>query len=324
MACKKLWPEKLFFVKHPYLQTAVFACFQYDRDLWGISMGPPMASPGFHCGLLGGEDTGTVAGKEMFLTHCGLGDVAVISNVYNSDWTWGLPPAINTLRPRQNGRHFPDDIFKWIFLNENVWILTNILLKFVPRGPINNTPTLVQIMAWRRPGDKPLSETMMARLPTCICVTRPQWVKDHWYAVFTKIFYYIESNRPIPQIPQCTSPISHNAPFTTEMYTFMFWMVHCGTWDWCTVGFENVFYFRQTDRLIFITYLLCVMLGNNFFSTFCEHFGRVVTVTRLQDICVVPEVKTPLVFLRSRKFNPLTTGSFWSKCSALRMLMPWC
>ena len=32
-------------------------------------------------------------------------------------------------------------------------------------------------MAWRRPGDKPLSETMMVRLPTHICVTRPQWVK---------------------------------------------------------------------------------------------------------------------------------------------------
>ena len=31
-------------------------------------------------------------------------------------------------------------------------------------------------MAWRRPGDKPLSEPMMVRLPTHICVTRPQWV----------------------------------------------------------------------------------------------------------------------------------------------------
>ena len=27
---------------------------------------------------------------------------------------------INTLRPRQDGRHFPDDIFKRILLNENV------------------------------------------------------------------------------------------------------------------------------------------------------------------------------------------------------------
>ena len=83
---------------------------------------------------------------------------------------------LNTLRPRQNGRHFPDDIFKWIFLNENVWISISIPLKFVPRGPINNIPTLVQVIAWRRPGDKPLSEPMMVRLPTHICVTRPQWV----------------------------------------------------------------------------------------------------------------------------------------------------
>ena len=84
--------------------------------------------------------------------------------------------AVNKLRPRQNGRHFADDIFKCIFLNENVWITIKISLKFVPKGPINNIPALVQKMAWRRPGDKPLSETMMVRLLTHICVTRPQWV----------------------------------------------------------------------------------------------------------------------------------------------------
>ena len=50
-------------------------------------------------------------------------------------------------------------------------------LKFVPEGPINNIPTLVQIMAWCRPGDKPLSEPMVVRLLTHIYVTRPQWVK---------------------------------------------------------------------------------------------------------------------------------------------------
>ena len=43
-------------------------------------------------------------------------------------------------RPRQNGRHFPDDISKWIFLNENVWILIHISLIFVPMGPISNIP----------------------------------------------------------------------------------------------------------------------------------------------------------------------------------------
>ena len=84
---------------------------------------------------------------------------------------------INTLRPRQNGRRFADDILKCIFLNENAWILLKISLKFVPKVRINNIPALVQIMAWRRPGDKPLSEPKMVSLLTHICVARPQWVK---------------------------------------------------------------------------------------------------------------------------------------------------
>ena len=63
-------------------------------------------------------------------------------------------------------------------MNENVRISTNISLEFVPRGLINNIPALVQIMAWRLPGDKPLSEPIMVNLLTHICVTRPQWVKD--------------------------------------------------------------------------------------------------------------------------------------------------
>ena len=45
-------------------------------------------------------------------------------------------------------------------------------LKFVPKGPINNIPALVQVMAWRRPGDKPLTGPMMVSLPTHIRVTR--------------------------------------------------------------------------------------------------------------------------------------------------------
>ena len=82
-----------------------------------------------------------------------------------------------TGRLRQDGSRFPDDTFERIFLNENVIILIKISLKFVPYGPINNIPALVQIMAWRWSGDKPLSEPMMGRLPTHICVTRPQWLQ---------------------------------------------------------------------------------------------------------------------------------------------------
>ena len=39
-------------------------------------------------------------------------------------------------------------------------MLTRISLQFVPEGPIDNKPELVQIMAWHRPGDKPLPEPM--------------------------------------------------------------------------------------------------------------------------------------------------------------------
>ena len=84
---------------------------------------------------------------------------------------------LNTLTPGQDGCHFPDDIFKCIFLNKNVLISIKISLTFVPKGPINNIPALVQIMAWRRPGDKPLFVPMLVNLVTHICVTRPQCIK---------------------------------------------------------------------------------------------------------------------------------------------------
>ena len=91
--------------------------------------------------------------------------------------------SINTLRPRQTCPHFADDILKLIFLNENVWILLKISLKFVLKVRINNIPALDQIMAWCRPGDKPLSEPMIVWLLMHICVTRPQWVKEVSYFI---------------------------------------------------------------------------------------------------------------------------------------------
>ena len=45
--------------------------------------------------------------------------------------------------PCQNGRHFADDNFKCIFVNENGCNLIQISLKFIPKGPIDNIPTLV-------------------------------------------------------------------------------------------------------------------------------------------------------------------------------------
>ena len=80
----------------------------------------------------------------------------------NSDSIESILWMINSSPPGQNGRHLADDIFKCIFLNENLLILIKISLKFIPNGPIYNIPTLVQIMAWRRPGDKSLSVPMVA------------------------------------------------------------------------------------------------------------------------------------------------------------------
>ena len=46
------------------------------------------------------------------------------------------------------------------------------------RRQVNNISALVQIMAWHRPGDKPLSELMMVSLLTHTCGTRLQLVND--------------------------------------------------------------------------------------------------------------------------------------------------
>ena len=105
----------------------------------------------------------------------------------------------NSLRPRQNGRHFADDTFNCIFLYENVIVSIRISLKFVLKGPIDNIPALVQIMAWRRPGDKPLSEPMIVSLPMHICVTRPQWVKLLQF--FLQCWNWKSKNLSHPRIP---------------------------------------------------------------------------------------------------------------------------
>ena len=57
---------------------------------------------------------------------------------------------------------FADDIFECIFLDENLWIANGILLKYGPYGLIENKSSMVQIMEYRRPGYKPLSEPMLA------------------------------------------------------------------------------------------------------------------------------------------------------------------
>ena len=68
------------------------------------------------------------------------------------------------MTPEQNGRRLADDIVKHIFLTENICILINISLKFVCRGPVDIKSPLVQVMACRLTGDKPLLEPMMTQM----------------------------------------------------------------------------------------------------------------------------------------------------------------
>ena len=134
--------------------------------------------------------------------------------------------ALNTLRPRQNGRRFPDDIFKYIFLNENVWILLKISLKFIHKFRINNIPALVQIMAWRRPGDKPLSEPMMGNSLTHICVTRPQWVKFYMQSLkdlTEKLTSGIPKMRKSHDQPLCAYLMRYDAHIQSHRWSWPKW-----------------------------------------------------------------------------------------------------
>ena len=72
-------------------------------------------------------------------------------------------------------------------------------------------------------------------------------------------------NRPISQIPQCTCPISHNAPFRTEMCTctFLLWMVYCGIWDRCIMGFVRWVYYS-------LTITMPVYVGRDWFCCITE------------------------------------------------------
>ena len=54
-----------------------------------------------------------------------------------------------------------DDVCRCIFVKEKFCTLIRISLKFVAKGPIDNNPALVQIMAWHRIGKKSLFEPML-------------------------------------------------------------------------------------------------------------------------------------------------------------------
>ena len=87
---------------------------------------------------------------------------------------WLIISSFHTLKPRQDGRLFPDDILEWIFLSENLWISNTVSFDFIPWDSINNIPALFPIMA----GTVQATSHYLSE-PWRTCVTRPQWANLH-------------------------------------------------------------------------------------------------------------------------------------------------
>ena len=148
------------------------------------------------------------------------------------DWKWDLRiPSLdnsnNTLKPIQDHRHFPKDILKCIFLNENVWISLKISLQFVR---INNTRALAEIMAWCRPGHKSLSGRPIASLLTHTCDTWPHWVNHYHYWYCFECFPL--TNPLILQIFSSTRAIMiHFLSQQSPSFLLKFW--------WCQLSLKS-------------------------------------------------------------------------------------
>ena len=77
--------------------------------------------------------------RSLYVRHCHITSLNIHLNII---FVFNKAIEFNSLRPRQNGRLFPDDILKCIFLGDNVRISIK-KLKFIPRCTINNIPALV-------------------------------------------------------------------------------------------------------------------------------------------------------------------------------------
>ena len=64
-------------------------------------------------------------------------------------------------------------ISQTIFSNAFCWMIIQISLKFIPKGPIDNMPALIQILAWRRMATSHYLNQWWPSLLTHVCVTRP-------------------------------------------------------------------------------------------------------------------------------------------------------
>ena len=72
---------------------------------------------------------------------------------------------INSSQPEQNGRHFSRWYFQMHFHEWKVVYFDWNSIEIVPKGPIDNKSSLIQVRACRQPGDKPFPEPMLTQFP---------------------------------------------------------------------------------------------------------------------------------------------------------------
>ena len=129
-------------------------------------------------------------------------------------WNYLSIPILQRLH--HGGRGKMAAIFQTTFSNAFSWMkFFEFWLKFhwnLFKGAFNNIPALAKIIAWHRPGDKPLSEPMLVSLLAHTCVTRPQWTQVLQISVVHNTHFSSDMNTsPMMTICQCGSPPGANS-----------------------------------------------------------------------------------------------------------------
>ena len=109
------------------------------------------------------KSLGTWAQKKQSIFR----NMCILHGIYLSG-PWSMSPNWSW---EKNDRHFTDDMPGCNFLNEKSISLIHISLKFLRKGPINDTTASVQIMVWHRRRSEPMTVKLY------ILLTPPQWVK---------------------------------------------------------------------------------------------------------------------------------------------------
>ena len=121
-------------------------------------------------------------------------------------------------------------------------------------------------MAWRRLGDKPLSEPMMVKLLTHICVTRPQWVK--WYNInfWDKGHFFLHKLQQYELMINILSS-NHKTGVKNRIHYIHISIFNqpCLDWYYLTGNLRSLVYTHVDQNMLYITTFGKVMACNQLY-----------------------------------------------------------